>query len=298
MLEFGGAPLVTFEETVLEFSEGGNMKFNIRPDRIRMDAALQWLSDLMAVYEPEGGSGLHLELVYANGRPVGVACTLAMALPPIGGGVFAVSGVQLGAGLTLGVDDQTGEFAIGVMFNASRKLKPFTLTVAFLNGGGWIESQARYLTNSRQVVSQVSIGIVAGAGVEFALGPCAGSVYVQIGFFVEFSSGGAGGQTLSIGVMLLVRGSVVVFSIATVSITLLLQAVYRNDGSLTGYGSLSITIKVSEFFKLSFSSQVTYNLKNGSQSKITAHSSASVTTPKGGGQKALAAAGRHSELFQ
>ncbi|VBP13336.1 Uncharacterised protein [Burkholderia pseudomallei] len=297
LLEFGGAPLVTFEETVLEFSEGGNMRFNIRPDRIRLDAALEWLSDLMEAYEPEGGSGLHLELVYADGRPVGAACTLAAALPPIGTGVFAVSGVQVGAGLTLGVDSESGEFAIGVMFNASRKIKPFTLTIAFLNGGGWIESQARYLTNSRQVVSQVSIGIVAGAGVEFALGPCAGSVYVQFGIFVEFSSGG-GGQTLSIGIMLLVRGSVVVFSIATVSITLLLQAVYRNDGSLTGYGSLSVTIRVSQFLKLSFSSQVTYNLRGGSQSRVVMHSSANVTTPKGSGQQALAAAIRHSELFQ
>lgn len=274
------------------------MRFNIRPDRIRMDAALQWLTDLMKAYEPEGGSGLQIEMVYEGGRPVGVACTLSTALPPLGTGVFAVSGLQLGAGLTLGADKESGEFAIGVTFNISRKIKPFTLTIAFLNGGGWIESQARYLTTSRRVVSQVSVGIVAGAGVEFALGPCAGSVYVQFGIFVEFSSGGATGQTLSIGVMLLVRGSVVVFSIATVSVTLLLQAIYRQDGSLTGYGSLSVSIRISQFLKLSFSSQVTYNLRGGNQSRVLVHTTASVSALQGTGAKAIAAAKRQSQLFQ
>lgn len=298
LLEFGGAPLVTFEDTVLEFSEGGSMRFDIRPDKIRLDAALQWLTDLMKAYEPEGGSGLKLEMVYDGGRPVGVACTLAAELPPMGAGVFAISGLQLGAGLTLGTDKESGEFAIGVAFNVSRKIKPFTLTIAFLNGGGWIETRARYLTTSRRVVSQVSIGIVAGAGVEFALGPCAGSVYVQFGIFVEFSSGGPGGQTLSIGIMLLVRGSVVVFSIATVTITLLLQAVYRQDGSLTGYGSLSVSIRVSQFLKLSFSSQVTYNLAGGGKTRTTVHVAASVSTIKGSGAQALDAAKRQSQLFQ
>lgn len=299
LLEFGGAPLVTFEDTVLEFSEGGSMRFNIRPDRIRLDAALEWLTDLMKAYEPEGGSGLKIEMDYDGGRPVGVSCTLAAELPPLGAGVFAVSGVQLGAGLTLGADKESGEFAIGVSFNASRKVKPFTLTIAFLNGGGWIESKACYLTTSRRVVSQVSIGIVAGAGVEFALGPCAGSVYVQFGIFVEFSSGSAGGQKLSIGVMLLVRGSVLLFSIATVAITLLLQAVYRQDGSLTGYGSLSVSIRVSVFLKLSFSSQVTYNLAGGGgKSKTTVHVTASARTIKGSGAQALEAAKRQSQLFQ
>ena len=37
----------------------------------------------------------------------------------------------------------------------------------------------------------------------------------------------------------------VVFAIASVTVTLLLQAVYREDGSLTGYGSLSVSIRVS-----------------------------------------------------
>jgi hypothetical protein len=294
MLEFGGLALVTFEDTLLSFDEGGRMRFDIRADRIRMDAALQWMTDLMKAYQPDGDSGLKLEMVYDAGRPVGVACTLAAALPPIGAGVFAVSGLMLGAGLTLAMDRESSEFAIGVQFNLSRKLTPFTLTIAFLNGGGWVETQARYLTTSRRVVSSVSIGIVAGAGVEFALGPCAGSVYVQFGIFVEFSSGGAGGQQMSIGIMLLVRGSVVVFSIATVTITLLLQAVYRQDGSLTGYGSLSVSIRVSRFIKLKFRSQVTYKLRGGSGAKRQAVAATTVSPAT----QAVAAAARQAQLFQ
>jgi len=298
LLEFGGLPLVTFADTVLQFDEGGRMRFDIKADRIRMDATLQWMTDLMKAYQPEGGSGLKLDMVYDGGRPVGVACTLAVALPPIGAGVFAVSGLMLGAGLTLAMDSESNEFAIGIQFNLSRKVVPFTLTIAFLNGGGWVETEARYLTTSRRVVSRVSIGIVAGAGVEFALGPCHGSVYVQFGIFVEFQSGASGGQTLSIGIMLLVRGSVVVFSIATVTITLLLQAVYREDGSLTGYGSLSVSIKVSQFFKLSFSSQVTYQLQGGSGKRQQSQLAAAAAPPPSPAMRAIAAADRHAQLFQ
>lgn len=295
MLEFGGLPLVTFEDTLLAYDEGGKMRFDIRADRIRMDAALQWMTDLMKAYKPDGDSGLKLEMVYDAGRPIGVACTLGAALPPIGAGVFAISGLMLGAGLTLAMDPESNEFAIGVQFNLSRKLTPFTLTIAFLNGGGWVETQARYLTTSRRVVSRVSIGIVAGAGVEFALGPCVGSVYVQFGIFVEFSSGGANGQQLSIGIMLLVRGSAVVFSIATVTITLLLQAVYREDGTLTGYGSLSVSIRVSQFIKLKFRSQVTYKLSGGGGARTQPAAMATHVTP---GTRAIAAAARQAQLFQ
>lgn len=296
-LEFGGAPLVTFEDTLLEFTEGGSMRFEIRPDRIRMDAALQWLTDLTKSFT-DNDNGLQLETQYEDGRPVGVACRFAVAMPPLGGGAFAVSGIQLGAGLTLGTDRASGEFAVGVSFNVSRKIAPFTLTIAFLNGGGWIESNARYLTKSQRVVSTVTIGIVAGAGAEFALGPCAGSVYVQFGMFVEFSSGGPDGQRLSIGIMLLIRGSVVVFAIATVTVTLLLQAVYREDGSLTGYGSLSVSIRVSFFVKLRFSSQVTYNLSGNGGARSRVASALSAAPANQVGAQASAASRRQIQRFK
>ena len=99
--------------------------------------------------------------------------------------------------------------------------------------------------------------------------------------------------------MLLVRGCVLLFSIATVSITLLLQVVYRQNGTLTGYGSLSVSIRVSMFLTLSFSSQVTYNLAGGGgKSKTTVHVTATDRTIKGSGAQALAAAKRQSQLFQ
>ncbi|CAN7463701.1 hypothetical protein [Paraburkholderia hospita] len=302
-LEFGGTPLVTFEQTKLTFDEGGRMRFNIRPDQIRMDAALQWLTDLMREYASDSGDGLTIAMVERDGQPVGVTCSLQTTLPPLGAGVFAISGVQMGAGLELTTDEVSGEFAIGVKFNLSRKQLPFTLTIAFLNGGGWVETGARYLTQSRQVVSDVSIGIVAGAGVEFALGPCAGSVYAQFGVFVEFHTQRDGPTRLSIGIMLLVRGSVVVFGIATVGLTLLLQAIYRETGSMTGYGSLSVSIKVSEFFKLKFSSQVTYQLAgsgSGAKALFTAMASkgvAGVDLPPRV-KVALAIAARRATLFQ
>lgn len=298
-LVFGGASLVTFTDTTLRFDAGGHMQFSIRPENIQMDAALEWLSDVLSEADSDDGDGLTLELEEHNGLPVGVRCTLSMELPPLGAGAFALAGVSLGGGLSLGSDPDTGEFAIGINFNASRKTDPFTLTIAFLDGGGWVEAQARYLTASGEVVSVVTIGIVAGAGAAFSLGPCEGSVYVQFGIFVDFSAARGSSPRLSIGIMLLVRGSVVLYGLATISITLLLEAVYSHDGSLNGHGSLNVSVRISIFYTARFSSQVTYPLRGGGSGKSAAlHRAQIVSSPSPRVVSALSAAGNHAAAFQ
>ena len=239
--------------------------------------------------------GFTIELVEVDGIPVGVRCCLNLPMPPLASGVFAISGIVLGASLMLGIDPETREFSISLGFNVSQKTEPFTLTIAFLGGGGWLECQAHYLPRTGAITTKASIGIVAGAGVEFALGPIRGSVYVQFGIFVEFQTAPGQSQTLSIAIMLLVRGEVVVLSFISVSLVLLLQAVYRSDGSLTGYGSISITIKISMFFKIRVREQVTYPLKGGQGHANAAHAALAVAASVG--QQQVAAVSKDAALF-
>ncbi len=269
----GGAPIVTFAETRLRFDDAGRLDFDIRADRVVLDRALKWLADLIKKYKTLSGdenSGFTLELMEWNGLPIGVRCTLDLPLPPITGGAFSITGLQLGAALEVGIDPFTRDFGITLAFNLGRRSEPFTLTIAFLGGGGWLETRARYIPSRDTLSTDLSIGVVAGAGAELALGPIRGGIYLQFGIFVELHKQGDRPTSLAIGIMLLLRGHVVVLGFVHVSLVLMLLAVYQ-AGRLTGTGTLCIKVRISRFFKVTVKKQVKYRLAgSGAKTAVAA----------------------------
>lgn len=277
-LAFGGAPIVTFERTLLHFDASGKMRFDIDPAKIKMDRALKFLADLIKK-AGEGKDGFSLELMQQNGMPIGVRCSLSLPLPPISGGAFALSGLTLGASLMLLVDPQTRDFTIAAAFNLGEKAQPFTLTISFLGGGGWVETRALYVPSKGTLSSDVSIGLVAGAGAAFAFGPARGSVYLQVGVFIEFHSQSARARSLSIGIMLLVRGNIVLCGFIDICLVLLLQATYHDTGTLICNGTLSVTVKISRFFKIRVRQQITYKLAGKKSARALAANRRQSTLP-------------------
>jgi hypothetical protein len=116
-----------------------------------------------------------------------------------------------------------------------------------------------------QIQTAVTIGIVAGARIGFAFGPVKGEVAVFFGISAEFASGrGVPNRGLALTIMLLIRGEVNVLGFISVNVTLLLEAEYRSDGSLTGRGTLSLKIKICWCFTLKVSTRVEYKFRQGS----------------------------------
>jgi len=268
-MTLGGTLIMTFVKTSLSFDHTGKLHFDISADRVKLDPSLEWLSDLVAALS-DPDSGFSVELVPMGG----IRCTLDLPLPPIGAGVFAVAGIRLGASFEVGL---LPEFYLAIGFNFSRKTYPFTLTIAFLNGGGWIEADAKYFPSTGNIATSVTIGIVAGAGIEFSFGPFEGAVYVEFGIFVDFYSDDKGGA-LIVGVMILVRGCVNFFSIVNISICLLIQATY--DGKqLIGTGTLTASVQICWCLTLSASVAVQYTFAGG-QGSQSSSSSAAVTGPE------------------
>jgi hypothetical protein len=74
---------------------------------------------------------------------------------------------------------------------------------------------------------------------------------------------GQPGGGLSIGAVLVIAGYVNVASIATVGIYLLLCMTYRDDGRVDADGTLSVTIRISRFFKITARANVQYRLRDG-----------------------------------
>jgi hypothetical protein len=123
----------------------------------------------------------------------------------------------------------------------------------------------------------VTIGLSASASLGFAFGPVSGQVAVMIGVAVEYHRRpGQSGGGLAMSLNLLILGRVDVLSIATVHLSLLLEATYHESGRVTARGALKITIRITRFFKISVSVTVSYDFKSGesvsqSQTSVETH---------------------------
>lgn len=262
-LRVGGTPLIAFIQTKLEMKDGSGLSFDVRPENIRLDRVVAWLNDVVKSFS-DPDSGLALELIGADeGGLEGLRVMLDLPVPPIGSGAVALSGLRIGARFELLVNDEGKGFAIGIGLNFGKKTEPFTLVIAFLGGGGWLDAYAKYRPDHGEFDIAVTVGMVAAAGAAFAVPAVHGSVFVHIGIYAEYHVKGTSGGGLSLALMFLLTGRAVVCGIATVDLALLLQLIYGADRSLVGTGHLSIRIRISRFFKISVSRSVRYKLAGG-----------------------------------
>jgi hypothetical protein len=285
-LQVGGTQLVTFRDTKLTFDENGRLRFSLSPEKIEMSGILKFLSDLVAsLSSPE--NGFYIRLITINGTPVGVEATLDLPLPDVSLGAFGMANLRFGAGVKLlaapkpegGVD-----FVIGLGLNFGGKTAPFVLTIFVLTGGGWFDVRAQYAPLTGRVSTALTIGIAAGARLAFAFGPLRGSVSILFGISVEFFAE-SGGSGTSITLMLLIQGEIQVLSFISVTLTLLLEAQYK-QGRLIGRGSVQLKIKICWCFTLTVSASVEYQFAGGSSSR-SAGASAAIVAPPAANAEAL-----------
>lgn len=260
-------PIVVFRDTALIF-EDGRVRFDLSPNKVEFTAALRFLADLIKkVGYSEGG--FSVRVIQENNLPVGIESVLDLPLPDLAAGAFSITSLRLGSTFELRATPGAGglDFTLATRFHLGRKEAPFALAISILTGGGWLDASARYAPRTGAVTTRVSIGIVAGGSLAFAFGPVRGGVYIFFGIEAEFASSSAGGQSLNVAILLLVRGEVQVLGFLSVSLHLLLQAQYQQDGRLIGTGTLSISIKVSVFFTVRVSTSVRYEFAKGSGSR-------------------------------
>jgi hypothetical protein len=261
-LGFSGIDLVTFEQTRIAYDGTSGLTVDISPQRIRMDASIQFLSDMIkALSDPSSGLVLELDRDPISGNPIGARAGLDLPLPPVAAGAFAASGIRLAASTALTV---VGGFSVEVAAALGRPDEPFTLLIAFLNGGGYLTASSKYTPGKDPpIVAQVAVAIVAGVGADFTFGVARGSVYIQVGAQAAFMTPGSG---LSLEVFLLVRGGVSILSLISINLVLRLGITYNsNDGSVDASGHISVSIKISIFFTLNVDVPVHYHLAGRSK---------------------------------
>jgi hypothetical protein len=151
-----------------------------------------------------------------------------------------------------------GDFSVEVAAALGRPDEPFTLLIAFLNGGGYLIASSKYTPSKRLITAKVVVAIVAGVGADFTFGVARGAVYIQVGAQATFVTPGSG---LSLEVFLLVRGGVTIMSLITINLVLRLGITYNSgDGSVDASGYISVSIKISIFFTMHVDVAVHYHL--------------------------------------
>ncbi len=255
-------PLASLRRTRLRYTDG-RLRFELEPKNIELNELIRWISDAVRTFGGEE-DGLRLELIDADtGVPKGLRAVLDLPVPVVGAGAVTILGLNLGARFELRF---LPHFELAVGFNVASEKQPFAIFIAFLGGGGWLDAQARYLPDSGKLGSLVTLGISAGAGVGLNLGPMRGSVVILLSVFGRYlkplEDTATGG--LSLALSLLIRGHATIWGWLHIDVVVLLVMTYQPNGALIGTGSLSVTVRISRFFKVSFSTGIRYEFKKGS----------------------------------
>lgn len=269
----GGSELVQFLDTELSF-ENGKADFRLSPDRVKLAAILQSISDVIQQigYSDKGFS---IGVVQTpSGIPAGIRAVLDLPLPDVNAGAFSMSNLQLGGLLELRAlnDRNKLEFSLALGVNLGRKLSPFSLNILFLGGGGWLDARFRYVPSRGGIEAKVSIGIQVSASVGLQFGPIGGFVAIYFGIFVEFESNRASGSSMAIGAMVLVTGQVTLLGFVQVGLNLLLQARYVQGGAgnkIDALGMVSLKVKIGWCFSIEVRQEVRYQFEGGKSQKTS-----------------------------
>jgi hypothetical protein len=269
-----GQPMVMLQKVAIRFERSGGLKVEFDPANIKLNPSLQFIQDTLGALFPDELGALHV--IKQDGIPIGVEHTFAM--PPIDlmYGTSGVSNIQIANSFALVAYP---DFVISDRFMLSRPELPFLFSIFVIGGTGYVTVDTEYRPFDRQLSVVVEAAVGGSAALGFAFGPVKGSVFItlSVALAYRFLPGQAGGG-LTVSLVLLVAGNVSVAGLVNIYIGLMLRMSYRDNGQIDGTGTLTVSIRISRFFKISVRANVAYTLRNGqSQSTRSVSSSADVT---------------------
>lgn len=256
----GGFSFMQMEDVLLEYTDKKGLRFKLDPNKVRFNGALQFLGNLIEDLN-DNDSGLTFEMLERHGRPYGLRAMFDMALPNLSFGAFSITGMALGVHVDLKMESS---FSIELHAFLGSELAPFSITVAFLGGGGFIDLKSLYRPSVGYLETrgQVALGAMAAAG--FSLGPIEGWVSFFFGIRASFYSRTGQKDRFEIAAILIINGGCTIWGFISIGLNLTLLVAYDSTGRAEARGRISITIKISRFFKKSFKRSFTYTLKKGS----------------------------------
>lgn len=257
-----GQVMVTLEDVVIRYSSRTSLDFDIDPKKIKIHKSLQFVQDTIGSIFGDDAGGL--KFIKEGGVPVGVEHQFAMPPLSLMYGTSGVSNIQIANRFSLRAYP---DFVIANRFNLSRAELPFLFSFFIIGGTGYLQVDTDYRPFDNQLMVVAEAGAGGSAALGFAFGPVNGNVFIALSVVLRYQKrlGGPAlpDDGLSVSLLLVIAGSVSLFGIVTVYLGLRLSISYRESGQVDGLGSLSVEVRISRFFKLRYSAQITYKLRDG-----------------------------------
>jgi hypothetical protein len=151
----------------------------------------------------------------------GIEAKYSLSIPSVQVGIFALSGLSIGARFSLPFDTRPVE----VGFNFAERENPFSLTVSLLGGGGFMA-----IGVGADGVREIEAALEAGARLAIDLGVASGAVEIKAGIYFHWLTGeGANDGLVELAGYVRVHGELDVMGIISVSITFNLQLAYTKE---------------------------------------------------------------------
>lgn len=270
-----GQSMVALQDMVVRFEQGGGLKVDLDPKKIKLNPAFRFIQQTLGSLFPDEVGGL--KLIKQGGLPIGVEHEFSMPPISIMGGTSGVSNIAISNRFALVAFP---DFMISNRFALSRPDLPFLFTIFVIGGAGYISVDCEY----RPFTSELTVTVEAAAGgsaaLGFALGPIAGSVFVSLSVALAYRKQiGRPGGGLRVSIELLIAGRVDVAGLATVNLALLLRMQYHENGRIDGIGTVSVSIRISRFYTYKYRTNANYTLRNGGGGSQAANAAVALARP-------------------
>jgi hypothetical protein len=232
----GDFALIALEFKELKFTAANKQKpkVTVKIEKVSLKGPLEFLETL------EESMGLGDQLPGLNVTAAMIKAEYDFPLPSIGVGIFALSNVSFGAGVTIPFD---GSKPVRARFNFSERSDPFQLSVAGFAGGGFLA-----LAVGGDGVELFEAALEFGASVSFSIGVASGGVSIMAGVYYKYEPKPGEGAILSGFVR--VNGELNVLDIVSVAIELYIALTYyATKKELVGQAELKLEVHVFMFHK-------------------------------------------------
>lgn len=265
-----GQSMVRLEKFGLNFSKEAGLQVDFDPKNIRLNPQFKFIQDFLASIFPDQIGGM--TVVKDNGIPVGLEHQFAMPFLSANAGTSGIQNLSLNNRFKLVAFP---DFMLANRFGLSTMERPFIFSIFVIGGAGHVQIESEYRPFQDELTVLVDASAGGSAALAVAFAAFSGQVFITLSGMLNYRKLIGRGSGLTISMVLVIAGHVDVAGIVTVGVTFTLRLSYQDSGQIDASGTLSVEIRISEFFKLKARGQAKYKLRGGrSEASVSTGASA------------------------
>jgi hypothetical protein len=242
---------VPFEAFSFSSQSGSKTQVNISIGSVQFEGAFSFVNALEDFLQDLGGSGISISVT-----PTQLVASVSLSLPPVGVGIFTLSGLAFGSSVTIPF---LGDPAI-LSFAFASQDNPFLLTVWCFGGGGFFSIGLGFAG-----VQTIQASFEFAGQLALDLGVASGSITLAAGVYYGYAAPSAPNPGTTLTGFVRLTGEVEVLGIISISAELDLSLSYVSNPSgeyVQGTATLKVSISIC-FFSITVPITVTKSFAGG-----------------------------------